>query len=688
MENNKARNSFILLKKDKQEPHLWNASPVLSKSQLSQVKFENEDFLVYSEEKKVDFTIKYLCTNINLPYINRKALINHCNRNSLYEVANELFDVYVSTADMINSVLLRKFEGVYIFCNIYNYDFCLVSTLDWDIEILKTEVIQFIDRMLIKSVYSEELFEKNLIIQKSKRMDCIKSGRQFVKYNPNFKEYIDIMNLVTEIECDSIDRQMELSLFSNLILKDLVENTHLYWLYESGEIRQMLSDENQILSERDDRYFRYFNLFCKQANDRFIYHDWIWCLVFLTSTLLSTLKFRSIELCESEKDEYEHKNFFGFVPVIEDAEKNNSEVMSLFTRHISRNFCHGFLVIPSDAIYDLPRHIPAYIHEFFHYIPPKNRPERNMAIFELTLHSLLFDLRNKLSKNLYKEAYDMFSKELLKTTEDFGFNKDSLFDCDSMEFLDRIKNVFLEANFNMIYDFVFFHLFTFQKNIDLFDIFRISKKNCINRFEDSSINGITAFTSFFREIRSDIAMCLFLGIGTKEYIRILANEPLFAALPSRKCADSTIMRFGFMCRYLGKDIGKNDPNWTEKYFDLIDTLISETENISELNKMKYLNLKGYLIEYDELAIESINDAYVEKGTCFLENFIVSKGILSVWEQSIQEYLKHDFSNEVRHIYRQYMDCEKNLEANLKSICGIRLLFRDLPSYDGNIDIAT
>ena len=679
---------FILFKKNKNELSGWNTTPIKLWSQVSPEGIKNGDFLVYSDDKIISLEKDYLCVPINLSYKIRELLIKRCPKGPLHKVADELFKEYVNFADFINRVLLCDYKDVYIFCNIHNYDFCLVSTFDYDIEFIKNKVNGFIDKTIMGLEETVEVSKAALRNQKFKRIDCIKSGRQFVKYNPNFKEYIDIMSLITEIECDSLDRQMELSLFSNLILKDLVETTHLYWMHESGEIRQMLSDENQILSERDDRYFRYFRMFCYQAQDSFVYHDWIWCLIFLTSTLLSALKYRSADMCKTPKDRYEHKNFFGFVPVIEDAEKNNSEVMSLFTRHISRNFCHGFLAIPSDSLYNLPEYLPAYIHEFFHYIPPVNRPVRNKAIFELTLHSILFDLRNKLNKDLYNKTIEYFSDELLNTIVAFGFDDKNLFDCDSMEYLDRIKNIFMGANYNKIYDSVFMRLFSEYENIELYDIFRSSKEKCVNSFEDSSINGITAFTSFFREIRSDIAMCSFFNIGIKDYIRIFAEEPLFAILPKESCADSTIMRFGFMCRYLQGMVGKNIPNWIETCYKTIDELIEDKKNISGQEKKKYLNLKGYLIEYEELTIETKDDAYAEKGSCFLENFIISKNILSVWEQSILQYSKHKFSLEIQEIYQKYVSYRKINNINCsKIICGIRLLFRDLYSYDGELDLS-
>ncbi len=692
MKNN-VSSSYILFEKDKKEFSGWYAAPITSLSQVSSEGIKNGDFLVYSKDEKINFKKEYLCVPINLPYKIRDALIKQCNKDHLYKVADELVGKYINVAKTINEVLLYDYEDVYIFCNIHNYDFCLVLTSDYDIEFIENKVNTYIEHMFMNSEESIELSKINLEIHKLKRLDCIRSGRQFVKYNPNYKEYFDIMNTITKIECDSFDRQAELSLFSNLILKDLVETTHLYWMHESGEIRQMLSDENQILSERDDIYFKYFRMFCYQAQDSFVYHDWIWCLIFLTSTLLSALKYRTIDMCKNKTDIYEHKNFFGFVPVIEDAEKSNSEVMSLFTRHISRNFCHGFLAIPSDSLYDLPEYLPAYIHEFFHYIPPVNRFERNKAIFELALHSLLFDLRNKLSKKLYDDAIDFFSEELINTISDFGFDKTNLFDCDSMEYLDRIKNIFIEANFSEIYDSVFIKLFKKHNRIDLFDVFRASKRSCVNKFEDSSISVITAFTSFFREIRSDIAMCSFFDIDTEKYIRIFAEEPLFAVLPRESCADSTIMRFGFMCRYLQNIVGQYKPNWIKECCEIIDKLINRTENISEYEKKKYLNLKGYLIEYEDLTIEANEGAYAAKGTCFLENFIVSEKILSVWEQKIKHYSQHNFSKEIQYIYKTYMeyrypdseDNSKALECS-RIICGIRLLFRDLYSYNGELDL--
>lgn len=651
--------------------------------------FEDRNYLIYLNDVILDTEKEYFCCHINLPYRFRNEIISNINKSNLYDASQLLFKAYVEISEQINTYLNENKIDVQTFCCIHNYDFCLVSSSIYNFEKAKMLIELYLNNKFpLSEDPSEQITSHKVNLSIIKKENIINSDRQFVKHNPNFYRYYELMHVIQNLKVDSPDRKMELSLFSSLILKDLVESTHLYWLYESGELRRETSEVTHIIFERDYTYFKHLMRFCQQAEDHFIFHDWIWGLVFLTQTLLASLKHRSLENCKNDDEINEHTNFFGFVPIIEDDEENHSEVMSMFTRHISRNFCHGFLIIPSYSIYSLADYLPAYIHEFFHYIPPRNRDKRNKAILTLVLHSILGDLRNNLSKDIYDKILIMFLKEIDKNIKMYGFeeNTHTFFECDSMEFSDRIRSMFLRMNFEDVYEAVIWDAFIEFNDINLISIMRKYRDNCTNQYNVSALNYIVTFAMFFREIRSDIAMCSFFNMKLKEYVEVLAKEPLFSVLPKKQCADSTILRFGFMCRYLlKKEPNYQEQNWKKDCKNIINGMIPKdlVSNEKETYIIKLNHLKDYLDEYEEITIESADDCYLKKGQSFIERFLEKEKIVSVWEESICEYMKHIFPQEINRIYEEYQ--KKTKHEKLICMCGFRYLFRDLLLYDSNLD---
>lgn len=652
------------------------------------IDFSDEDFLVFIDDFILEENDKeFCCTAFNLPCFVRTEIIKTCKQENLYYSAKELFWKYVQLSSTINQFLKELYDDVYFFCCIHNYDFCLVSSPGLKTDEIKQNIMIFLEDKFLSLKHHDESFTATILEEhRLRRLKCAFLDRKFIHHNPNYSEYLETISSVNNIQCDSYDRKAELSLFSSLILKDLVEATHLYWLYESGEIRREISDITHIIFERDNKYFKFFDLFCTQADDRFIFHDWIWCLIFLTQTLLS-----SLNRCDDIffHDAAEQNNFFGFVPLIIEDKKNNSEIQSLFTRHISRKFCHGFLVIPKYSIYTLPEYLPAYIHEFFHYIPPKNRLKRNEAILKLVLHSVLFDLRNGLSSDLYNEIFILIFEEIINTAESYGFDSKSLFECDSMEFTERISNLCARVEFEAIYDKVVW--ISYKKHKDFQLVFKLGKykEESVKIFEDSVPSFILTFVMFFREIRSDISMCSFFDMGIKDYVDVLVKEPLFSFLPVEKCADSTIIRFGFVCRYLArkdKNVLKDFSNWKEYCKSQIDELLEKKLSASSDNAdivfSKYDNLKNYLDEYENITIESEEGFYTQKGESFFEKFI-GEDIIKCWEDSITKYISHPFSKEIRFIYTNYMN--KDFYERLVCMSGFRFLFRDLNLFDSCLD---
>lgn len=687
------------------------------------INIENGELLLYgSTINELSLGMYKFKTHV-LPYEVRDALLKSISNSDLVHVSKQISKMYLEIIPVLSNAISKAFTEIQIFCCIYCHDFCLLSSdMGIDLEAVSNYIDEYLEAYLLidKSKYNLEKYksEIDIINNRERIIRCMLSDRQFVKYNPMFSNYIWMNKRLNSVECDSIEKKEELNLFSSLLVKDLVEETHLYWMYESGELRYENAAKNCILSNRNRQYFKYFDMFCEQAKSKNVFHDWVWSLVFLTQTLLASFLGRNT----AEYDDEKYSNFFGFVPVFEDIKNKRSELTSHFSHHISRRYCHGFLVVPVDSIQNLPEYFPAYIHEFFHYIPPLNRVQRNTIIFELVLHSLLYDYRTKLPSELYEEVFGIFGESLIRTFSRYNFDPETIFYCDSMEYMERMKSVFDKFNIKSVLNYIsdFISEKYANKDYDLI-INYIAGKIC-ESFTLKARNYTNTFIFFFREIRSDISMCLLLDIDLKQYIEILAEEPLFAVLNGRDCADSTILRFGYMCRILyefdklkeqavdnrGHNNGNltdsnawifylktwlkdgcklnNSDKWLHDCCDLIDECLNERilkGNFSLIDN--YQNLKSYLHEYVLLAIEKEEEQFIHKGESLLENVIQDKAIITNWIESILQYANHPFANEIMNLYKKYTS-EIEAEEKLTMLWGMRILFRDLYSYNPNLDL--
>ncbi len=663
--------------------------------------WKKDDILLYCESTCINLNTLYRFNLIQLPFAIRNKFISLHATYDFVQSSFDLFFAYCRLATNITSYLLRNYDDVYVLCSLLYNDFCLLipQSLSEDYKEIINEVNIFLEQSFdIEDVCPNSYVESNLNDNRSKRKLCITSDRQYIKHNPFYNGYSDLLNQLDNIQTDSYDRKQDISLFSSLILKDLAEESMLYWLMPSGDLRFEKAEMLYTLKEQKNLYFELFNIFCTQIADGNKYNDWCWVLIFLTNTLLATINNRTINNTLPQKKQQEHENFFGFTPIIFDLKKQNNEIKSLFSHHISRKFCNAFLIIPKSAVYQIIKNLPAYIHEFFHYIPPNNRPERNKAILELFLHAILIKLRYQLNSLSYTAFFNLIENETYSSINNLGFTDNDFFSSDSMEFIDHLKILFNYYSFENIYK------NALLKTTDAFDlqIILANKEACVNKFNGCAYDYFNILVLFFREIRSDIEMCKFLDIDLKQYIKFMAEEPEFCILPKEQVGDSTIMRFGYMCHYLyfiqQKKLAESDGQHLDIYngFRIADWFENVTKTVKELQqdiknldfKQKYENLQGYLQEYMDLAIEqdNIGDSYADRS--ILESIVC--GIFDPDKYPSKDFKQYKFTRLLKDLFNKYMsfDKEEAEEKKLQLICGIKILFRDLYAFDPDLDLQT
>ncbi len=670
--------------------------------------WEKENIVLYDTATTFNTDKLYNFELFQLPFTARKSFTHLFSKDNFTKSAYDLFSEYCKIATITNSILSNKYTDVYVFCSLLYNDYCVLipEELSHNFDAIKNEVMQTLIDTCFSLHNSPDLSHDDAIVKadladkKQRKLDCIHSGRQFVKHSSHFHLYEELIDSLDSIQCDSLDRKQELSLLSSLIIADLIHIISAYRMHPTGDFHYELAEKTYSINKQEQLYFDLFSLFCKQTEDNNKYNDWCWVLTFLTQTLLSTINGRSkFDLQQEEWDRY--FNFFGFAPILLDLKEHRNEVTSLYTHHSSAKFCHGFLVVPKSSVYNIVENLPAYIHEFFHYIPPSNRAERNKTIIELLLHSAFYELRLNLDKDSYSKFINSIKKEILSSINKLGFSEKSFFQIDSMEFYNHFKILFHYYKFEDIYS----RAIAKAKIDNIVAISKIvlKRNTCINKFNNDAHMNFNTFVLFFREVRSDIEMCNFLDINIKQYIKFMADEPEFCILPKEQVGDSTIMRFGYMCHYLyfieqRKTAKKcHQPSLSIKSgFEMPDWDKCVAESIRELQKndtdealrQKYDNLIGYIQEYMDLAIEQDYTGDSDADRSILESTVCK--IFNPDEYPSKDFKQYKFTRLLKDLFDKYMSFDKKEaeEKKLQLICGIKILFRDLYAFDPDLDLQT
>lgn len=664
--------------------------------------WQKENIVLYDAETTFNTDKLYSFELLQLPFTARKSFTHLLSKDNFTNSASNLFLEYCNIATITNQILAKKYLDVYVFCSLLYNDYCVLipEELSHNFDAIKNEVM----RTLIDTCFSlhnspdlshnDAIIEADIKDKKQRKLDCIQSGRQFVKHSSHFYLYEILIDSLDSIQCDSLDRKQELSLFSSLVILDLVHLAHSYWFFPTGDFHYALAEKTYCTNKQEQLYFDLFSLFCKQAEDNNKYNDWCWVLTFLTQTLLSTIIGRAeINLQQEKYDIF--SNFFGFVPVLLDLKEHGNEVTSLYAHHTSAKFCHGFLVVPKSSVYNIVENLPAYIHEFFHYIPPRDRINRNKAVMELFLHAVLFNLRSQLTKVSYKNFFALINNEVNSSIEDLGFTNNDFFAVDSMEYINLFKILFNYYSFEDIYKDA---MLKTTASLDL-QVILANKEACVNKFNDYAYNYFFSLVLFFREVRSDIEMCRFLEFDLLQYICLMVKESEFCVRPKDQVGDSTIMRFGYMCHYLylieqrkNSQAHQTASLDAKSEFGMTDWDKCVTESIRELQKndtneahrQKYDNLIGYIQEYMDLAIEQ--DYTGDSG---MDRSVLESTVGKIFDPAVYppiDFKQYKFTRLLKDLYKEYINATP--EEKLQIICGTKILFRDLYAFDPDLDLQT
>lgn len=557
------------------------------------------------------------------------------------------------------------------------------------------------------------------IFQTEKRILDRLYNTHIIKRNSHFPEYDALINELINAQVGSNDRKMYMLLLCALLLRAILDESSARWIYESGELKYESVESMTELSRGYELNVAGFDKFLKQVTVDSPNSDHVWSIFFITKSLLSSIVGRNKK--EDGVINWRYRNFFGFVPYFDDAYK---EVTSYFPTHISPDYCYGFLSIPNKNRFQLWSYFPAYIHEFFHYIPPMERRERNEKILHLAVYSVMAPLYVSLTAKK-KEVYegivskisfdiDNLRHNLIDVRNDFiGDIPVSRKDCeqlrDTMKYIAVMQDLIYLLDFESICDNATSELNFLEDST--------WKEKCIARWNRFMASYIATFSFALREIRSDFSMCVLLDMNLKTYITLLANEPAFAESDEEWVADSTVLRFGFMTRLLYM---KGQESWGNVDFHkLCDCMCSMTSGISDWKRecekiIRSLaispqfeeNLCGYLEQYIEIngffEGECKWDSVFEQALCSkkysiqsyrdYENYPASKIesidpqiLICRWGEELKPIKKYQFVDMLSNLYKRYLAIEGDGEKHRFEYQS-RLLFRDLLMYFPDIDL--
>lgn len=574
-----------------------------------------------------------------------------------------------------------------------------------------------------------------------------------IKRNANYTEYEALMKQMMEAAVGSNDRQTYVLMLCALLLRTILDETSARWVYESGDTKYESLEISMELTRAYELRMAGFREFLNQASIGAPYSDQIWSLFFITKTLLSSIVGRDSKTIESNSPDaedldeaellQEYGNFFGFVPYIGD---RYPEVTSYYPAHISPDYCYAFLSIPRKEEFRFWSYLPAYVHEFYHYVPPRGRKERNEKILHLAVYSVMSPLFVAMTQSRKAEyerivakialSVDRLRENLIDLRND---RNHALRDYQTSATRQSVENYRDTMKYNAIMqDLVY--LLDFE-DLCTEAVNEFCSENAAARAESSSIpdrgywmqacsdrwdknmtSYIATFSFAMREIRSDFSMCVILDMTLHDYIKVLADEPAFAESSKKWVADSSVLRFGFMtrllytkelyydswenvdwqelCKHMVRTCSQNDSNgnsiddW-EKACGKILQRLRETGPLY-IEHLDYLH--DYLSNYVDISIpskESPWDSVFEKAMCTGEFAISShengnnqfdrRYLIPCWGARLQKQKSYPFVKLLCGLYNQYRDA-KTAGDRCRIEYQSRLLFRDLLMYFEDIDI--
>ncbi len=609
-----------------------------------------------------------------------------------------VMNAYTEMAYSINKDIHALCKDAYLSVNLSFGDFCLLYFGE-DAEYNK--VLNCVKDILDCSIPENNgVWEADEGIINVKKQIQHRASNQHIYKNTNINE---LLKSAFSSDVDNTDRAWEILRQGSVFLYTFLEEAYRIWYKPNGEPRHNIYQMENDVRAVTSTFSKYYNTFLSQISDQSMQQDVVWSALFLSDAMLSSVAGQSLALNKYEHD-YFYNDFYGFIPIVD---RNNKTMQSFYCDQFGLLYSIGFLTLPYRNTFDIWGMLPAFVHEFSHYISTTNRIERNEFVLKLVFSSAALPLIDHAEEKVNKLDVNAFAntlgEELLKKYNQWlkwmspnrDYNRKMR---DSMFFLNETFNMFDIVDFEMLYDSA-----VSSESIQKYNIGEIPsevKADCITRWNKINTPMLLTFTMALREIRSDMAMCIFLNIGLKEYITIMAKEYNWADYSWKQTADSVIIRFGFMTRYLfylshkEKDLYKGwtrkdfNLSWRKEIFKLFDEIESESDRRKELE-----NMRGYIERYIDMNLDrEMQDgsssvvSIFEEGLFFMplnDEGSEDAYILSEWHKEFKKIKEK--GPMIEQLCKCYQYSELNKKNRILLNYKTRLILRDLFMFFPNID---
>jgi len=487
--------------------------------------------------------------------------------------------------------------------------------------------------------------------------------------------------------------------FSYLTLSDLIIFTmqaeySSRSVFDHGDLHSEDTLFYKVYEKEFNTFTNYLNHYIEQSSENAPDADVNWSLYFLTEYIITEALYHqglkittdpqysqewfqdTVTVSQTDLLKEFYKVFYGLYPIIS---TDYNEIRSHIPMKYSSQYCYGFLLFPERVVECFPDNVYGYLHEIFHYIPPVSRTTRNHAALDLIVRSILSEWTNALSAKMSEHDFcadtihvvcDCYFQNILEQfIGHIAYLKDKKYPITikcNMISLDSMNLAILQSDF--IYstsdkDFVRLLLSTDLSNISLTFEENSTLNSILNNLsEDSTLIGTlrnvwkyeadsyaTTYNTLLRELRSDINMVILLDMDLEKYIRTMTLELNFSTDNDKIIADTIILRFGFMTRFLSQYTPMLRSNfqpctslqeithWEERCMQIFMRMQNEDDFDSTKSKRNHShlnNIKSYIDIYKNVTIEQKAGYYTAPYHSLFETILAPH--INQWKNDAEE----------------------------------------------------
>lgn len=665
-----------------------------------------KDRILLAGAEKVDEQCAYKLFFLRVSTLTRQEVVQRAEKSISFSDSSSwklISDAYINLQEELNNRVRQAQPSACLMLNLSFGDFCLLvpnnSGVD-DNALLSTisEWMEFVPGDA-KNIWEDDEKLKAARKEVEKRLSTTNVYRMLSHYG-----YQDeLFDKLLKADVDTTDRAWECVRQAAVLLHTFLDEAGLYYFQRNGDAKKISAAYRRDIEVSYKELIESYDLFFQQIPTAAVFSDAVWSYLFFCDALLSSFVGRSAE--DGGVDAEEYNDFYGFIPII----SVDTETMeSRFSDQYGILHSMGFLYIPYSLTFNFFEKVPSLFHEFSHYIYTPNRSVRNETILKLSIFSVVNKAIQDISvevggnqgrlwaKRVFDsivERYDEFSEWINPRSQYPEHAKLN----NSMFFLHMTADAFDATDFSDLYDRAY-SLENLPKRVEM--VLNDRRQECIEIWEKFAVSFLLTFTMALREIRSDIAMSIALGIGLSDYILLMASEPTWAAFPASRTADSEFLRFGFMTRYLFYKANSDSMKF-RTVFEFNEAWRNEVEKQfvilkTEKNQEKLENMREYLDEYVELSFTRGNKGYLNDGYSLFEKMVYSPlqftetfdgdcgDIISAWEKQFDwMFRRTSLVAALKEHYARYCksSCIERIGMNYQA----RLILRDLFMLIPNVD---